>query len=273
MQAYASRYLAKTGGLDRHRAILEEVAESWNGEPPQCPWGQDPIELIFGKPHSVHWEGHRLADPDLYRAHKRLRAPTVDESYHQALRALLESGDEAGVGIALDHWWSPDGAVKRGGEEAREPERALVLDRIREMLRQPPPPAELGGPEAKHFSALSALAVVAAEEPALLAEIVEAPACDHVRERALDAAEAVFKDAEEADPRLVEALGNVACDGNVPLHDRVKALEVLGESPGTNCVDALVRATRCPEVEVQAAAAWGLMWKSSSRTIARCLRS
>ncbi|MEU9125420.1 hypothetical protein AB0C96_37290 [Streptomyces sp. NPDC048506] len=263
-QAHASYFLVRTGGLDRHRTVLEEVAESWGDRPPEYPWGQDPIELIFGKPHSVHWEGHRLADPDLYRAHKRLRAPTVDASYHQALRTLLASDDQAAVGIALDHWWSPDGAVQRGGEEAREPERALVLDRIREVLRQPPSPAALSrtyGPEAKHLSALSALDIVAAEEPSLLAEVVETAASDHVRGRALDAVEAVFRDAEEAEPPLVEALGNVACDENVPLHDRVRALELLDESPGTNSVDALVRATRCPEVEVQAAAAWGLMWE------------
>ncbi|MFI6739100.1 HEAT repeat domain-containing protein [Nonomuraea sp. NPDC050451] len=264
VQAHASYYLVRTGGLDRHRAILEEVAESWGDRPPHRPWGEDPIEMIFGRPHSIHWKGHRLADPDLYRAHKRLRAPTVDESYHQALRTLLESDDPAAVGIALDHWWSPDGAVERGGEEARGPERELVLDRIREVLRQPPAPAELGrtyGPEAKHLTALSALDVVAAEEPSLLAEVVEAAASDYVRERALDAVEAVFKDAEEADLRLVEALGNVACEENVPLNDRVRALELLDESPGSNSVDALVRATRCPEVEVQAVAAWGLMWE------------
>ena len=137
----------------------------------------------------------------------------MDESYHRALRTRLESDDQAAVGIALDHWWSPDGAVKRGGEEAREPERALVLVRIREVLRQPPSPVEFSrmyGSEAKHLTALSALDVVAEEEPFLLAEVVEAAASDHVRERALDAVEAVFKDAEEADLRLVEALGSVA---------------------------------------------------------------
>ncbi|MFG3115497.1 hypothetical protein ACGF4C_13920 [Streptomyces sp. NPDC048197] len=262
VQAHASYYLVETGGLDRHRTTLEEVAESWDDRPPQRPWGQDPIELIFGKPHSVHWKGHRLADPDLYRAHKRLRAPVVDESYHQALRTLLESEDQAAVGIALDHWWSPDGVVKRGGEEARGPERALVLDRIREVLRQPPSPAGLSrtyGPEAKHLSALSALDVVAAEEPSLVAEVLETATGERVRERVLDAVEAVFNDAEEADLRLVEALGKVACDENVPLYTRVRALELLDESLGTNSVEALVRATRCPEVEVQAAAAWGLM--------------
>lgn len=47
-QAYAAYYLVNTGGLDRHRAVLEEVAESWGGRPPERPWGQNPIEMIFG---------------------------------------------------------------------------------------------------------------------------------------------------------------------------------------------------------------------------------
>jgi len=262
VQAHASYHLIGTGGLDRHRPILEEVAESWGSRPPERPWGRDPIEMIFGAPHSVHWEGHRLADPELYRAHKRLRAPTVDASYHQALRTLLESGDQAAVGIALDHWWSPAGAERRGGEEAREPERALVLDRIREALRQPPSPVELSrdyGPAAKHLTALSALDVAAAQEPSLLAEVVETATSDHIRERALDTVGAVLENAEKADPRLVEALGKVASDENVPLHDRVTAVRLLARSPGTDSVGLLVRATHCPEVELQAAAARGLM--------------
>ncbi|GCE02228.1 hypothetical protein [Embleya hyalina] len=262
VQAHASYHLVGTGGLDRHRATLEEVAESWGGRPPECPWGRNPIDMIFGAPHSIHWEGHRLANPELYRAHKRLRAPAVDESYHRALRTLLESGDQAAVGIALDHWWSPAGAERRGGEEAREPERALVLDRIGEALRQPPSPAELSrdyGPMAKHLTALSALDVVAAQEPSLLAEVLETATSDHIRERTLDSVETVFKNAENADPRLVKALGKVASDENVPLPDRVTAVRLLARSPGTDSVDLLVRATHCPEVELQAAAAWGLM--------------
>ncbi|MDA3645452.1 hypothetical protein LZ318_18870 [Saccharopolyspora indica] len=262
VQAHASYFLVRTGGMERHRAILEEVAESWDDWPPQRAMGEDLDELIFGKPHSVHWEGHRLADPELHRAHKRLRAPGMDESYHQALRTLLESDDQAAVGIAVDHWWSPDGAKKRGGEQAREPERALVLDRIRDMLREPSSPAELSreyGPEAKLLTALAALRVAA--EPSLVAEVVENAANDLIRSEALDAAEVVFQDAEEADPRVVEALGNVACDDSVRMNDRVRALNILDESPGNNSVDALVRATRCPEVEVQAAAAWALMWE------------
>ncbi|MEV0612443.1 hypothetical protein AB0I81_03895 [Nonomuraea sp. NPDC050404] len=244
VQAHTAYYLVRTGGLERHRPVMVEVAESWGDRPPQRPWGQDPIELIFGKPHSVHWDGHRLADPGLYRAHRRLREPAVDESYHDALRTLLESGDQAAVGIALDHWWSPDGAVARGGERAREPARALVLDRIREVLRQSPSPPELSreyGPDASHLSALSALDIVAREEPSLLAEVVESATHDLVRDRALDTVEAVFGDAGEAHPRLVAALVSLACDDTVPRVDRVRAMEILEEAPGHDAVAALAR--------------------------------
>ncbi|WP_052851069.1 hypothetical protein [Streptomyces avicenniae] len=154
------------------------------------------------------------------------------------------------MGIALDHWSSPRGAVRRGGGGAREPERARVLARVRAVLREPPSPAALSrgyGPGANHLSALAALGVV------------EAAADDFVREQALVAAEAAAGEARAADRRLVEALGKVARDADVPLQDRVLAVEVLGKLPGADAVDAaLVRATRCPEVEVQAAAASGL---------------
>lgn len=268
VQAYAAYYLVESGGLARHRAVLEEVAEAWGDRAPYRPWGKDPLELIFGTPHSVYWEGHRLTDPDLDRAHRRLKAPTVDASYHAALRTLLDSGDQAAVGIALDHWWSPDGAVRRGGEVAREPEKELVLQRTREALQQPPAPPELSrghGPDAKHLCALSALYVVAERTPSLLAQVVEladllvtTPSW-LVRDRALDAVEEVFKAADEADPRLVQALGTIACDETLPEIDRIKALDLLGESPGTNAVPTLVQATRCHDTDVQAAAALALM--------------
>lgn len=261
VQAYAAVRLAQSGGLDRHRAILELVAESWGERPPCRPWGRDPVALIFGSPHSMHWEGHRLADPELHRAHKRLRAPTVDDSYHQALRTLLESDDHTAVGIALDHWSSPDGAVKRGGEATREPERALVLDRVREVLRRPFPPAEpstLSAPETLHLSALDALRIMAAHEQVLLAEVVAAPVSEYVREQAVYALEPVYEGMRELAPQLVQALGTAACDEHVPLEVRVWALDLLAGSPGPDAVAALKRATRSPEVEIQAAAASGL---------------
>jgi hypothetical protein len=255
VQAHVAVRLVRSGGLDRHRAILEEVAENWGERPPCRPWGEDPNTLIFGSPHSIHWENHRLTDRDLHRAHKRLRAATVDDSYHQALRTLLESNDHAAVGIALDHWSSPDGAVKRGGVQARQPERALVVDRIREVLRRPSSRAESSLVALLHLSALSALEVVAADEQSLVAEIVAAPVSQRVRLEAIYALDPGNQDARKPDPRLIETLGTVACAKHVPLHYRFKALELLGGFSASGSVAALVRATRCPEVEIQAAAA------------------
>ncbi|WP_329248027.1 hypothetical protein OG417_00465 [Actinoallomurus sp. NBC_01490] len=256
VQVHAVSYLAKTGGLDRHRAVMEDLAESWEERPPARFWGQNPVDLVFGKPHSVHWEGHRLQDPDLHRAHRRLRLPTVDESYHDAMRTMLESGDVAAVGIALDHWWDSEGALARGGEEARQPARALVLTLIQEILRQPPSPPELSreyGPHAAHLTALSALRIAAKDDLSVLADSLES--ADSLRDQVLDAARGVLRSVGHSHPRIVQVLGDIVCDEAVPMSERSQALYLLGEFRSDNSVDVLLSVIRCPELEIQAAAA------------------
>ncbi|MEV5572219.1 hypothetical protein AB0L06_19410 [Spirillospora sp. NPDC052269] len=262
VQAHAAYYLVSTGGLDRHRAVMEEAAERWDGErSPARPWGQNPADLILGKPHSVHWQGHRLPDPDLYRAHRRLRHPEADESYHEAMRTMLESGDVAAVGIALDHWWDAEGASARGGDGAREPARALVLTLISEILRQPQSPPELSreyGPTAAHRTALSALKVAAQDDLSVLADALE-NADAELRELVLDAARDVLWSVQESHPRLAQALGDVACDETVPMDDRGMAVYLVGDFRADNTVDVLLRVIRCRELKIQAAAALALI--------------
>jgi len=234
-QVHAVSYLVKTGGLDRHRAVMEELADSWEEHPPVRFWGQSPVDLVFGKPHSVHWEGHRLQDPHLHRAHRRLRLPTVDESYHDAMRTMLESGDVAAVGIALDHWWDPEGALARGGEEARQPARALVLTLIQEILRQPPSPPDLSreyGPRAAHLTALSALRTAAKDDLSVLADSLES--AGSLRDQVLDTVRDVLWSVDHSHPRLVQALGDIACDEAVPMSERSQALYLLGECRSDN---------------------------------------
>jgi hypothetical protein len=48
-QAHAAYWLCQTGGLERHRAALVAVAESWGGRAPACPWGEDPAALVLGE--------------------------------------------------------------------------------------------------------------------------------------------------------------------------------------------------------------------------------
>lgn len=259
VQAHAAYYLIRTKGLERHRAVMEEVAESWGEKPPSRPWGNDPIDLIFGKPHSIHWTEHRLEDPDLHRAHRRLRRPTADASYHEAMRMMLESGDEAAVGIALDHWWCSEGAVARGGKEALEPARTLVLTRIQEILRQPPSPSD---PEhrrarsATHHTALAALGVAAESDLPVLADALDN--AGPLRGDVLYVARDLLWSTEETHPRLVEALGDVVCDEAVPVDERDLARYLLGEFRAGNTVDVLLRAIRSPELKIQAGAALAL---------------
>lgn len=260
VQVHAASYLVETGGLDRHRAVMEDLADSWEERPP-VRFRQNPIDLVFGKPHSIHWEGHWLRDPDLRSAHRRLRLPTADESYHDAMRTMLESGDVAAVGIALDHWWDSEGALARGGEEARQPAKALVLTLIQEILRQPPSPPELSlkfGPHAAHLTALSALKIAAKDDLSVLADSLES--ADPIRDQVLDTVRDVLWSVDHSHPRLVQALGDIVCDEAVPMSERGRALDLLGEFRSDNSVDVLLSAALCPELEIQAAAALILAW-------------
>ncbi|MCR3739556.1 hypothetical protein BS35_002103 [Actinomadura glauciflava] len=197
-----------------------------------------------------------MRDPDLRRAHRRLRLPTADESYHDAMRTMLESGDVAAVGIALDHWWDSEGALARGGEEARQPARALVLTLIQETLRRPPSPPELSreyGPLAAHLTALSALGVAAKDDLSVLADSLKC--AGSLRGQVLDTVSDVLRSVGRSHPRLVQALGDVVCDEAVPMSERGQAVYLLGEFRSDNSVDVLLSAARRPELEIQAAAA------------------
>ncbi|MFC5183493.1 hypothetical protein [Actinomadura harenae] len=235
-RARAARYLVKTGALDRHRAVMEEAAERWEENPPARFLGRSPADLILGTPHSVHWEGHRLPDPDLHRAHRRLRLPTADASYHEAMRTMLHSDDPAAVGIALDHWWDADGAVARGGEEARGPARALVAALIPGILRRPLVSPE---PGRAHLSALSALSVAAQDDLPLLAEVLDQ--AGPVRGRVLEIARDVLWSLGESHPRLVQALGDVASNETVPADERSLAARLLEEFRCDNTDDVLAQ--------------------------------
>ncbi|MCP2341607.1 hypothetical protein [Actinomadura rupiterrae] len=235
VQAHAAFYLVRTGALDRHRPVLEAAADAWEGRSAHRPWGEDPAEMIFGKPHSVHWAGHRLPDPDLRQAHRRLRRREMDDSYHQAMRTLLNSGDEAAVGIALDHWWDADGAVARGGEAAREPARDLVLTRVGEILRGPASRPELSreyGPTANHLTALSALKVAAPDDLTILADALDNPDAPHLNVL-LDASEAL-QTTGRTQPRLAQALERFVQNADADDGDQALARQLLEElSPGS----------------------------------------
>ncbi|GAA0911383.1 hypothetical protein [Nonomuraea longicatena] len=263
-QGCAVYHLVGAGGLDRHRDLLVEIAEGWGNRAPASPGDGDLAEMVLGGPHSTHWNGHRLADPDLHLAHRELRRPASDAALARAFRTLLGSDDPAAVGIAMDHWAHAGGHLRRLDAQGR----ALVLDRVREVLPQPPTAASLGpdgGPGANHLSALDALRVSGAAEVAGLVHILRTAVGGRVRQAAVDTVSSLLEEAGELDPTLVEALADLACDGGAPIEIRVGAVCVLGEVPDGE--GALVRVAACPEADVQVTAAYALSRSEAHREV------
>ncbi|MEU0807263.1 hypothetical protein [Streptomyces sp. NPDC005970] len=249
--------LSRPERIDEHRELLEETVEGWPVEVMSSAHDADLVRrAVFGGMHSVHWEDHRLADPDLYRAHRELRTPGDEDTYHRALRTLLDSGQEVAVGIALDHWYHDKGLERHFGEQARAVDTPQVLARAREALRRPPSPAG-----ANHLSALNALRVARSWEPgdaALLAGVLRQATDPEVRSCALYTVSGFLYETNAADTELISTLGALARDESLPVSQRTSALGSLRDAPGNAATEELVRATGCEELEVQATAALGL---------------
>ncbi|MFE0374546.1 hypothetical protein ACFW1M_02975 [Streptomyces inhibens] len=265
VQMHAAWRLSRPGRIEEHRELLEELVEGWplriTSSRHHAEWV---TEAVLGGMHSVFWKGTRLTDPELYRAHRELRAPSGADASHRALRMLLRSGQPVAVGIALDHWHDDNGIEWLEEEETCAAEEAEVLATAREVLRQRPSPAELSpatGAGANHLSALNALRVAGASAPedaAVLVTVLECAADPRVRDEALRTATSLLEDADTADPRLVGILGALARDESLAVGTRTKALRALAEAPGDAATEELVRATGCDALAVQAEAAYAL---------------
>ncbi|MFJ9412948.1 hypothetical protein ACIRPT_02140 [Streptomyces sp. NPDC101227] len=265
LQVDAAWELSRPERIERHRALLEDLVESWPPGMKVSRGNPDWVgQAVFGGMHSAHWKGSRLSDPGLYRAHRELRAAGDAEAAHRALRTLLRSGQPAAVGIALDHWWCPGGIERLGGADARTAVAAEALAAAREALRSPPSPSASSpqyGADAGHLSALHVLRVARCpgpEDAAALAAALERPMSEGVGEVALHAVELALEEGRSADPLLVRTLGALARDESRSPADRVAALYALRDVPGDAATQELVRATACDALEVQVAAAHNL---------------
>ncbi|MFG2004982.1 hypothetical protein ACGFNU_38140 [Spirillospora sp. NPDC048911] len=109
------------------------------------------------------------------------------------------------------------------------------------------------GPRAAHLTALSALRIAAKDDLSVLADSLVS--AGSLRDQVLDTVRDVLWSVDHSHPRLVQALGDIVCDEAVPTSERSQALYLLGEFRSDNSIDVLLNATRCPELEIQAAAA------------------
>lgn len=208
--------------------------------------------------HSHYWR-HRELTGASARALAELMAPTEPRAYLAAFRTLLHSDDTVAAGIALDHFQYAEALTRFGRESALDQLAPEVLAVARELLRQPPLPAEGDvGAGANHASALLAMMNLAGPADAdLIAAALERATTGDVRQAACRAAGNALHGAEPS-RRLIATLGAVAFDERLDVAERTQALSALSEADAPEATELLLRATESTELAVQLVAADGL---------------
>jgi hypothetical protein len=251
LQTQAAAELTRRGRLPAHRELLERLAATW---PEEAGFNASEVRKALTGFHSLYWTDAVLGNPELRRAQEELMFPSDDlQDYRSAFLLLLRSDHPAAVGIALDHFSSQDGIAEVLGWEAIAAYETEVLERARELLRQPP-----YGEGANHLSALNTIRTDHAEpsDAELVAELLETSNSGQVREQALWVAAGVLRKTSTPDPRLLDVIGRLAFDP-VSGH-QISILRVLGETPGAFATSILSRALGSDDFDLQFEAAWQL---------------
>ncbi|MEV0353479.1 hypothetical protein AB0H88_47660 [Nonomuraea sp. NPDC050680] len=214
---------------------------------------------------SYYWTHPRFSDERLMSACAALQAD-VAETWRGSISpflTLLRSGDQAALGIALDVYQRSGALSRFGGDPLYGEHQAEALQAARELLRQPPSPADMSpytGAGANHASALNAMMNIAEEQDCdLIADALEQTTNPAVVEAAASAADAAsFHTDGPPHPRLLALVAAYIDDADHPLDLRVRMLSALGRSQASEATEHLLRALDRPEVEIQIQAAIGL---------------
>jgi hypothetical protein len=251
LQTHAANELTKRGRLSAHRVMLQRLAATWPEDPGYH--GREVRKAVTGF-HSLHWVGVEPADADLREAHELLMFPSDDKrAYHDAFLTLLRSDDPVAVGIALDHFRSPDGVSEVLDSDVIDEEE--IIHRAREVLRQPPTPPELSpheGAAANHLSAVDLLGNEAADAE-LVTNLLATTESDKVREMALWAAGTLLR-TETPYPSLLDQVSRLAF---TPPH-QCTAIRVLSGAAGPAADPILIRALDSNDPAIRLEAAWQL---------------
>jgi hypothetical protein len=209
---------------------------------------------------TYHWQCVPLRDAELENARAEL-ASLGDNQVHAFLR-LLRSGSTAAVGSALDHYDYAEMSSRHGAGNPFHPHAGEVLEKARDLLRQPPLPADGSSVDedgANHASALGAMLNLAEERDAeLVAAALLGATGPCVRKAAIMTATTVIERSAAPGPALVDALRAVVDDDGLPGRERAEALDALGGSNSAATTDVLLRAGDSEDLDVQVGAAWNL---------------
>lgn len=201
-----------------------------------------------------------FGDPVLQEAYEATGSATTGEEFERAFLTLLRSGDTVARGTALD-FFDRAAATSRFGETSPfEVHSEEVFAVAREMLREPPRPADEHTFEgANHASALLALKNDAGPEDAdAVAAVLERKPDGELRQNALLAAGMALADSPTPHSRLVALVGATMFDRSLDRDERLDALHALREAPGSEVTALLVRATSDDDPRIQQEAAWAL---------------
>ncbi|MGW0969968.1 hypothetical protein [Streptomyces sp. NPDC002516] len=210
-------------------------------------------EALDPGPHSTYWQDTDPSGPELRRAHHEMRAPTDEEAYRQAFRAMLDSTSVPAVGIALDHFCDREGLGRFCLDTG--PFRSDVLARARHLLALPPVEAGVG-----HASALDVLARLAGPGDAGLLAVAlgRRDVAPQVRTRAIRAAQDCLDRWEAPESPVVAALEEIAFDAAAAMEHRVLAIIALHGATGPRATAVFLRAARSDVLPLQVEGALGL---------------
>jgi hypothetical protein len=212
--------------------------------------------------NTYHWHGVPLGDPGLEHARAELAAPASREALISAFLTLLRSARTSAVGTALDHYAYAEAFSRHGFGNPFEPHADELLEKARDLLRQPPLPADQSGVDedgANHASALCAMLNLAEEEDAdLVAAALAGATGPNVCGAGMTTAGRVLRRSTVAAPALVAVLREIAEDVGRPSRERAEALDALGRSTSEQAMDVLLIAVDSDDLVIQVNAAWNL---------------
>lgn len=211
--------------------------------------------------NTYYWHRSELGDPELDNARAVLASPTDAASCEHAFLMLLRSGTTAAIGTALDHYDYAEAFGRHGFGNLFAAHSQEVLDRARDLLRQPP----LRGDDedgVNHASALGVMLNLAqAEDAELIAAVLEEATGVGARDAALSAARRALDRAAVPNPRLVNILSEIVFDDARPTSERTSALTAVGDV----AVDVVLRAIELDDLHLQGHAAWVLAYRDLDR--------
>ncbi|MEV0701261.1 hypothetical protein AB0I53_25595 [Saccharopolyspora sp. NPDC050389] len=206
---------------------------------------------------TYYWNPARLDAPELETARQELETSAGAMGWDEAFLALLRSGQTIPVSIALDTYSNEEATARWGFGNPLERHAEEVLDRARDVLRQPPMPAVDSGAVkdgADHSSALGAMMNLARPEDAdLIAAVLRDPASSEVHLTGCTAAGRALW-TEEPSPVLIEVLSGIALDASRPTDERNHALRTLGSAETPLVAEIAARIAQTEDAKLRSTA-------------------